>query len=72
MIFLEFTHEIDRLKKSKLFQEALEVFKQNKEQFSKEQIKSNNYLIANIIACLRKTNQTKYVNHFLNTYNVAR
>lgn len=71
MNFLEFTNEIDRLKRSNQFREALEVFKQNKEQFTKEKIKSNNYLIANIIACLRKTNQPKFVNRFLAAYDIA-
>ena len=59
MNFLEFMNEIISLKQSNQFQQALEFFKQNKEQFTKEQIKSNNYLIANIITCLRKTNQAR-------------
>lgn len=71
MNFLEFINEIVRLKKSSQFQLALDFFKQNKEMFTKEQIKSNNYLIANFIACLRKTNQAKFVNNFLNTYNIV-
>ena len=70
MNFSEFTNEIIRLKQSNQFQLALEFFKKNKEQFIKEQIKSNNYLMANIITCLRKANQAKFVNHFLNTYNI--
>lgn len=70
MNFSEFTNEIIRLKQSNQFQLALEFFKKNKEQFTKEQIKLNNYLMANIITCLRKTNQAKFVNHFLNTYNI--
>jgi len=71
MNFLEFINEIDRLKKSNQFQIALEFFKQNKEQFTKEQIRSNQFLISNIIACLRKTNQSNFVNRFLGTYDIA-
>ena len=70
MNFLEFANKINEHKKSNEFQIALEFFKQNKEFFSKEQIKSNKFLISNMIACLRKTNQSSFVKYFLNTYNI--
>lgn len=71
MNFLEFANKINEHKKSNEFQIALEFFKQNKEFFSKEQIKSNKFLISNMIACLRKTNQSSFVKYFLNTYNIT-
>ena len=71
MNFSDFSNEIDRLKKSNQFQLALEFFKHNKEQFTKEQIKSNKFLISNIIACLRKTGKSNFATNFLNTYDIT-
>jgi hypothetical protein len=68
--FNQFANQIIEYKKSNQFQQALELFKNEKSNYSHEQIANNKYLVAAIIACLRKTNQYKYVNNFLNTYNI--
>lgn len=71
MNFSEFANEIDKYKKSNQFQEALEFFRQNKELFTEEQIRSNRFMISNIITCLRKTNNARFVIQFMNTFNIA-
>lgn len=69
--FNQFANQIIEYKKSNQFKQALELFKNEKSKYSNEQIANNKYLIAAIIACLRKTNQYNYVNNFLNIYNIS-
>lgn len=69
--FNQFANQIIEYKKSSQFKQALELFKNEKSKYSNEQIANNKYLIAAIIACLRKTNQYHYVNNFLNIYNIS-
>jgi tetratricopeptide (TPR) repeat protein len=66
----EFSYQISQLKKANQFQQALGYFKEHKNNFTNEQIATNNFLIADIIASLRKTNNAKAVGHFLATYKI--
>ena len=54
----DFSRHIADLKREKKYAEALSYFKENKAEISKEQISNNEYLISDIISCLR------YTNHF--------
>lgn len=68
--YYEFSQEITRLKKSNNFMAVLDLFVANKDNFPKQQIANDNYIINNIIASLRKINNSIYVNNFLNKFNI--
>lgn len=53
MNIYEFSIEIAKLNREKKYKEALSFFKKNKSKFSKEEIKKNEYIVADIITCLR-------------------
>jgi hypothetical protein len=69
--FSQFTNQIIEYKKSNQFQQALELFKNEKSNYSNEEISSNRFLISAMIASLRKTNKSGFVNQFLNTYGIV-
>jgi hypothetical protein len=52
----EFSQQIATLKKEKKFSEALSYFRENKGSFSKEQIGNNEYIVSDMISCLRYSN----------------
>ncbi len=68
--YYEFNQEINKLKKANNFKAVLDLFVAHKDNFSKEQISNDNYMINNIIASLRKINNSLYVNNFLNEFNI--
>ena len=53
----DFSRQIAELKKKKRYSEALSHFKENKGNFSKVQLSNNEYLVSDIVSCLRYTNQ---------------
>ena len=65
MKFHEFEQHIASYKKQQDFTQLLQFFKENKAQFTSEQITSNAYLISNVLMALRKTKNFKSVNTFL-------
>ncbi len=66
----DFSKQIADLKKEKKYAEALSYFKENKADFSKEQITNNDYLISDIISCLRYTNHFDAGFQFLGIYDI--
>jgi len=70
MNLYEFSKEISSLKKQGKYAQALQFFKENKQNFQIEEIKNNKWLIADIITCLRKTNQSRFIHTFLQNFNI--
>jgi hypothetical protein len=68
--YYDFSKEITRLKKSNNFSAVLNLFVEKKDNFPKQQIANDNYIINNIITSLRKINNAIYVNNFLNEFNI--
>jgi len=66
----DFSRHIANLKKSKKFSEALSYFKENKSSFTKEQISNNEYIVSDLISCLRYTNQLDAGFKFLKIYDI--
>jgi len=66
----DFSRHIAELKRDKKYSDALSFFKENKSDFSNEQIANNEYLISDIISCLRYTNYFDAGFQFLNIYNI--
>ncbi|GIV30292.1 MAG: hypothetical protein KatS3mg028_1358 [Bacteroidia bacterium] len=66
----DFSRQIANFKKEKRYSEALSYFKENKANFSKEQISNNEYIVSDIISCLRYTNQFDAGFQFLKIYNI--
>ena len=69
--YYDFSREITQLKKSNNFKGALDLFVAQKDDFPKQQIANDNYIINNIITSLRKINNAIYVNNFLNEFNIT-
>jgi len=66
----DFSKHIAYLKREKKYADALSFFKENKVDFSNEQITNNEYLISDIISCLRYTNHFDVGFQFLNIYDI--
>jgi len=66
----DFSRQIADLKKAKRYSEALSYFKENKNNFSKEQLSNNEYIVSDIISCLRYTNQFDAGFQFLKIYEI--
>lgn len=66
----DLSRQISQLKREKKYNEALAFFKENKSNFPNEQISKNEYLISDIISCLRYTNFFDAGFQFLNIYNI--
>ena len=66
----DFSRQIADLKKEKRYSEALSHFKENKANFSKEQLSNNEYVVSDIISCLRYTNQFDAGFQFLKIYDI--
>lgn len=66
----EFSQQIAKFKKEKKFSEALSYFRDNKGSFSKEQIGNNEYIVSNMISCLRYSNHLDAGFQFLNNYGI--
>lgn len=69
--FIEFSQAISKLNKEKKFSDALKHFKENKTQFTDEQIGSNEYLIGAMLTALRHTNNFDNAFKFLELYKVV-
>ena len=70
MNLFDFSRQIGQLKKEGKYQEALSYFKEYKVNFSKEQIAENEYIIADMLTCLRKSSFLEAGLKFLNLYNI--
>lgn len=70
MTLFDFSRHIADLKKDKKFAEALSYFKENKTSFKKEQLSNNEYIVSDIISCLRYTNQFDAGFQFLKIYEI--
>jgi len=66
----EFSKHIRELKKERRYSEALSYFKENKKNFSKEQLANNEYIVSDLIYCLRDTNQLDAGFQFLKMYEI--
>lgn len=66
----DFSKQIADLKKAKKYSEALSYFKENKTSFSKEQLSNNEYIVSDLISCLRYTNQFDAGFQFLKIYEI--
>lgn len=70
MNLFDFSRQIGQLKKDKKYQEALAYFKENKGNFPKEQIAGNEYLISDMLTCLRKSSFFEAGFKFLKMYGI--
>ena len=66
----DFSRQIADFKKEKRYSEALSHFKENKTAFSKELLSNNEYIVSDIISCLRYTNQFDAGFLFLKIYDI--
>ncbi len=66
----DLSRHISQLKREKKYNEALEFFKENKSDFTKEQISKNEYLISDMVACLRYTSHYDAGFKFLSIYDI--
>jgi tetratricopeptide (TPR) repeat protein len=66
----DFSRHIADLKKEKRYSDVLSYFKENKTSFSKEQLSNNEYVVSDIISCLRYTNQFDAGFQFLKIYDI--
>lgn len=67
---IDFSQTIRRLNNERRFSEALKYFKDNKLQFTDEEIKSNSFLLSAMIDALRHTNNISAAFKFLEKYRV--
>ena len=70
MNLFDFSQQIGKFKKDKKYQEALAFFKENKKGFSREQIAGNEYIISDMLTCLRKSSLNEAGFKFLNYYGI--
>jgi tetratricopeptide (TPR) repeat protein len=61
----DFSKNIQAFISEKKFAEALQYYKNHNEQFSKDEIAGNEYIVANIIRCLRKVNKLKEAKRYI-------
>jgi len=66
----DLSRHISQLKREKKYNEALEFFKENKSDFTNEQISKNEYLISDMVACLRYTSHYDAGFKFLSIYDI--
>lgn len=66
----EFSQQIATLKKEKKFSDALSYFRENKGGFTKEQIGKNDYIVSDMITCLRHANHLDAGFQFLSIYGI--
>jgi tetratricopeptide (TPR) repeat protein len=66
----DFSQVISKLNKEKKFAETLKYFKENKTQFTTEQIASNDYLISAMLTALRQTGNFDNAFKFLELYKI--
>ncbi len=66
----DFSKHIRSLTSSKKYKEALDYFKTNKVQFDDVEIARNEYLVSDILSCLRRANFVDAGFQFLQTYGI--
>jgi len=71
MTLYEFSKQISNLKKQQKFTQALNIFKEGKHYFQIEEIKNNKWIVSDIITCLRKTNKSRFIDKFLQDFNIT-
>lgn len=71
MTLFEFSQQISTLKKEKKYSETLSYFRECKGNFKKEQIGNNEYIVSDIIFCLRYLNNLDAGFQFLSIYGIA-
>lgn len=71
MTLIEFSQQIATLKKEKKFSEALSYFRENKGGFSKEQIGNNEFIVSDMISCLRYSNHLDAGFQFLSIHGIV-
>ncbi|WP_405268280.1 hypothetical protein [Cellulophaga sp. Ld12] len=67
----DLSRHISQLKRDKKYNDAIIFFKEKKSHFTKEQISNNEYLIADVVSCLRYANHYDAGFKFLNIYEVV-
>jgi len=67
----EFSQRIATLKKEKKFSQALTYFRESKGCFTKEQIANNEYIVSDMISCLRYSNNLDAGFQFVSIYGIA-
>jgi len=70
LTLFDFSRAISKLNTERKYSDALKYFKQNKTQFTSEQISGNEYLISAMITALRKINDFDNAFRFLDVYNI--
>lgn len=70
MTLFEFSQQISIFKKEKKYSETLSHFREYKGNFTKEQIGNNEYIVSDIISCLRYLNNLDAGFQFLNIYGI--
>lgn len=66
----DFSKNIKAFISEKKFAEALQYYKDNNEQFNKDEIANNEYIVSDIIRCLRKVNKLKEAKRYLEFLNI--
>jgi tetratricopeptide (TPR) repeat protein len=66
----DFSKHIRSLTSNKQYKDALDYFKKNKIQFDNEEIANNEYLVSDILSCLRRTNYLDAGFQFLQAYRI--
>ncbi|GJN60185.1 hypothetical protein HZQ12_10420 [Elizabethkingia anophelis] len=66
----DFSKQIASLRKEKKYLEALSYFREHKGCFTKEQISNNEYIISEMLSCLRYANHLDAGFQFLNIYGI--
>jgi len=70
MTIFDFSQQIAQLKKEKKYSEALLYFKNNKTGFSDGQLAANEYIISDMLTCLRQGSHLDAGFKFLSLYNI--
>lgn len=67
----DFSQAIRQLNKAGKFHDALKYFKENKANFSSEQIGGNQYIVSDVLSALIEINRYDMIFHFIQTFNVV-
>ena len=69
--FYTFQKEIHKLTASEQYADALSCFKKNKTSFTREEISGNQYLVADVLKCLRLTEAYEAAQKFMTIYGIV-
>jgi len=70
MKLFDFSQQVATFKREKKYSEALSYFRENKNSFTKEQIGNNEYIVSDMITCLRHSNNLDAGFQFLSIYGI--